>query len=356
MHKNIFVGLVLAGLTGVGCTDVNKEAPAASRGMDVSSLQGAAASGALDQDSLATQAYARMQESFAARQASGSRFPVYELRPVGDVAGVAKGRARALGLEKGAEQRSAHGVAVVEGSRELHVDAMSGAERYVDHARFHTGRGLTTPPLPESEYISRAWSHVQRILPEAAARGLRPYKVRRYMNESAGPGGERTGATTYQIAVAFHETLAGLPVIGSGGKVAVHLTPEGEIISHESTVRATARPVADVSAEGLLPPDEARRQVEARLAAQGVNLADYTLSRAEFGYFRLGRNSVQSLLAPHYAYVYEPASREVVGKKRVEFIPAITDPELLARVRRDEAAEAARKAERLARAPAADSK
>jgi hypothetical protein len=55
-------------------------------------------------------------------------------------------------------------------------------------------------------------------------------------------------------------------------------------------------------------------------------------------------------MAPHYAFVFEPASREVVGKKLVETIPAVTDPGVLAQLSQDEQVEAARLAARHANA------
>jgi hypothetical protein len=350
MRKNIFVGLMLAGVVGTGCSETNQEAPASATEAVQARALGAGPVEPLDEDSLATQAYERVQAAFSAKQARSLRLGAYSLQPVGDAGLKVKERARALGLEKGSEVRNEHGAALVEGSRQVSVDAVSGAERYVDTARFHTGKGVSALPMEKDAYISRARSHMQRAMPEVAARNLRSYRLRQYMNESAGPMGERPGATVYQVAVAFHETLDGLPVIGPGGKVAVHMTPAGEVISHESTARAPARRVAEVSGEKLLAPEEARKQVEARLATQGVRMADYRLSRAELGYLRLGRNSTQSLLVPHYAYVYEPASQEILGKKRVEVIPAVTDPALLQQLRQDEEAETARKAARMAHA------
>jgi hypothetical protein len=357
MRWNFFVGLMVAGMSGAGCSNESQDvlAPAPLPTANAA-LNSGASDEVLDEDTLGEQAYARLLRASAEQQAGSMSVSVYALHPLGEPAGRVRERARLLGLEQAPMRQSDRGVAVMQGSRELHVDAVSGTERYVDHSRFHLGQGVPVLPMTQTMYITLARSHVQRALPDVAARNLRPYRVRRYMNESAGPGGVRTGAQVYQVAVAFHELLGDLPVIGPGGKVAVHLTPEGEVISHESTVRVANQRLAGVSGVELLPPDEARRRVEARLTAEGVRLADYTLKRAEFGYFRLGRNSVQTVLAPHYAYIYEPRSPEVLGKKRAEFIPAITDPALLARLRQDEQAEAARKASRMARASEEDSK
>jgi hypothetical protein len=48
---------------------------------------------------------------------------------------------------------------------------------------------------------------------------------------------------------------------------------------------------------------------------------------------------VQSVLAPHYAYFYEPNSSAVRGKKIVEIVPAVKNPTVLAPITADELAE-----------------
>lgn len=355
MRTNLIVGLVLAGLTGMGCADKSDPSGTSTPASTPQSLAPSVAR-APDQDSLATQAYERVRREFVAGRAASLRYPVYTLRPVGDTTERARQRAQELGLDPQSLKKTEQGVAVSGERFELRLDAGSGAEMYLDKTRFHAGPGVAALPLQEAEYIALAQAHVRKRLPEAAAHELRPYRVRRYMNDMADPRGNRVGATVYQVAVAFHEVLSGLPVIGAGGKVAVHLTPGGEVVSHEATVRDTAQHLTEVAGTQLLAPDDARRQAEEKLTAQGVNLADYTLTRAELGYYRLGRHGVQSVLAPHYAYFYEPSSTKVVGKKHLEVIPAVTDPALLERLRQDAREDATRKADFRSRAAPPDSK
>lgn len=162
------------------------------------------------------------------------------------------------------------------------------------------------------------------------------------MNASAQGEGAPSSVAAYQVAVAFNTTVDDLPIIGSGGKVAVHMSPDGEVISHESSVRAVSSLRAVVRGADLLPPDAAQRLVEKRIAERGVDLSNYTLTRSEFGYYRLGRSSVQTIDAPHYAFVYAP-KEGTVGKKLLETIPAVVAEDVLALVSADRAAEAARK-------------
>ncbi|WNG44033.1 hypothetical protein F0U60_07940 [Archangium minus] len=355
MNKRIFLGLVLAGLTGTGCSETTEAEPVHEAKSVIAGKLGAhAAQEALDEDTIAVQAYERVRQAHAARQAQSVRLAVYSLQPVDDVVAQVDARARTVGLEMGAARKSGHELMVEAGHRVLSIDARSGTERYVDRSRFHSGRSVATLPLARADYIARAREHVQRALPEVATRNMRAYKFRQYVNESAGPNGERTGPQVYQVAVAFQEMVGDLPVIGSGGKVAVHLTPNGEIIAHESAARGVGRRLADLSGSEVLDPEVARRQAEERLAARGVRLENYRLVRAELGYLRHGRHSPQSVMAPHYAYLYEPLSPAVGGRKVVEVVPAVTNPEVLAQLRQDAQAEAQRKAERMAYAQPED--
>ena len=245
---------------------------------------------------------------------------------------------------------------IIDGAVELAIDPVSGTERWVDHARFHAGMGVSLLPLAEADYIQAAREHVQRAFPTLASKDLRAYKLRRYMNDTAGPDGKNEGPTVYQVAVAFNEVIDGVPVIGAGGKVSVHLTPEGEVISHESTVRPVAQRFATLAGGELLEPEVARKAVEERLVQRGVPLEQYVLTRSELGYLRLGRHGAQSVLVPHYAFFFEPRSREVVGKKLVETLPAVTSPGVLERLQQDQDVEAARLAARHAQASVPDSK
>ncbi len=115
------------------------------------------------------------------------------------------------------------------------------------------------------------------------------------------------------------------------------------MISHESTWRDASQ-IGTIQGSELHSPAQAKKLIEARFKARGVDLTQLSLTRSEFGYLRLGRNSVQNYLAPYYAFFYEPASPEVVDKKRVEIIPAIKSGKRLALIEKDVALERARDA------------
>ncbi len=304
-----------------------------------------------DRDVRAQRAYTKAQSFFAG---SSAELPMgaYMLDPVGDVSSHASVRAQALGLRAAGMRQTATEIVVTEGTRVLRINTQSGAERFYDSALFHRSHGVAMLPYDDKQYVKRAQDYVRSTMPELANQQLHTYKLRRYLNDSAGPDGQRSGETIYQVAVAFNEEIEGLPVIGSGGKVQVHMTPAGEIVAHEMTVRRHSKQVTTIGKAELVAPDAARAEVERRLMKRGVNLSLFTLTRAELGYMRQGRNSLQSVLLPHYAYFYEPRSREVMAKKLVETIPAVKSPALLALLEQDEQFETQRRAMRRAQASA----
>src|SRR5689334_21250449 len=135
MNRNIFVGLVLAGLTGVGCAEKGQETPAPSAQPSTTGALATTAAETPDQDTLATQAYEQLRQDFAAGRAASLRLPIYSMRPVGDAAAQAQERARFLGLGSGSLMKSEDGAAVTANNWELRVDALSGAELFVNKAR-----------------------------------------------------------------------------------------------------------------------------------------------------------------------------------------------------------------------------
>jgi hypothetical protein len=235
------------------------------------------------------------------------------------------------------------------GNNTFTMNTASGAERFVDVARFHRGTD-TTPELAEDVMLRRASEYVDRIgLAASDGRStLYPYKIRRYhtMVQGVDSANQVIGEPEDhidQVAVAFAQEIDGLPVIGPGGKIAVHLTPSGDVVSYEASIRYTVRATRTLVDTDLLSADRAEADVRRRLIDRGIDLTQFTLTRTEFGYLRLGRSSIQTVLVPHYAFAFEPAAG-TINRRLVETIPAVSDPDTLARLAVDAQAEAQRKA------------
>lgn len=218
-------------------------------------------------------------------------------------------------------------------SKQLRINTINGTEFYKDRNLFHKGAGQTIV-LAKNKYLELAQKHLKQMFPENEKDGvlLTPYKIRYYKNAVRDETGE-TNETIYQVAVSFNSTFEGLPVIGAGSKVAIHMTPAGDLVSYESTVRNLEK-TGHVLGSKLLSPQKAKIQIEKRLTDRGIDVSHLILARAEFGYLRLGRNSVQKHAVPHYAFFYRPKDG-VIDKQRVEVIPAVTDSKILELIEAD---------------------
>lgn len=220
----------------------------------------------------------------------------------------------------------------------LQYNAASGAERFFDLEAFHVGFGDITK-LDRDAYVRAAQEFMDKtqIAPGAT---LHLYKVRYYKNAF---DDEKTAAveSTYQVAVAFNTEIDGVPVIGSGGKIAVHLGDGARPVSYESSHVRVRGKLQSVPLSELLPTEKAEALAWRKLEAEGLSASTHRLSSKQFGYLRRGRAGIQKLVAPSYAYFFLPTGE--FGKKRVEVISAVTEPTLVAALDKDAALESARK-------------
>jgi len=301
----------------------------------------------LQRDARGAQAFESIRDQQrAATSVAPIRMAVYALEPSTVAALRAEARAQHH-LSFAAFRAANHGErrTATAGNREFIANQLSGAERFVDRALFHHGR--EGAELAEAVYLDRARAYVDQTELSASdgRSALYPYKFRRYRSavQAIDSSGRPTAAAvegTDQIAVAFAQEIDGIPVIGSGGKIAVHLSLAGDVVSHEASIRRTAEAVAEVD---LLGANDAAAEAWRRVVERGIEPRQYVLVRSEFGYLRLGRSSIQTVIAPHYAFVFEPLEG-VVGRRIFEVVPAVTDTATLALLAEDARAEAARKA------------
>lgn len=368
MRKSISIGLALGTtllVAGGGQATSARNSTAATVPV-VAAGSGSAVARVALRDEPAANRFERLQQLFRNHNEQEFGLAVYHLEPLADdLVAHAWQRAEELGLRLGTvidprvqaipEQAPyryispfEESIVAVDGDRELHIDLESGTEFFVDRAKFHTGAGVPREELlSESEYIGLALDYARASLAQqVAGLDLYPYKVRRYLNAVANLDSDPK-VSVYQVAVAFNMRVDGLPVIGPGSKLAIHMTPEGEVISHEITFRRTADPAALLTGEDLIAPSEARAIVEERLRQRGIDLADYVSTRREFGYLRRGRHAEQSILAPYYAFFYEPGPGVEFGRKLVETVSAVAEGPAADLVARDAQREAQRRQSKL---------
>ena len=303
-------------------------------------------------DAAASQNYEALARLAASGQHENLVLGVYGMQAVsGDVLGTAAERAKQAGISGKPIQRGRYAVVSDPNGRELRLNADSGSEFIQDLNRFHASDGVARV-ASDAQFAGWARRYLAGSLsPEAGKLPLYLYKVRHYRNGEAAEAQSGASVSTYQVAVAFSTTIDDLPVIGAGGKVAVHFDPAGKPIGHEANLRAAVRLLSLVKGSELIAPEKAQGVLEKQLSERGVDLKQYRLSRAEFGYACLGRDSQQNVLAPHYGYVWEPIEQQGL-KKLVELVPAFSSPEALALLDRDGAIEQKRKLSRKAAASA----
>lgn len=291
-----------------------------------------------------------LRKAFAEKSNDQLSYAIYDLPFDEALTSDMSSRAASLGLggDAKAQQNSRGERRLVTATHQFLVNVDSGAEFFADLSRFHKGPGVPVSELLSDErYIALAQEYMESSLAKSAAgTDLYPYKVWRYMNAESVEDESASSISSYEIAIAFNSSVDGVPVIGSGGKFSVHLTTKGEVVAHESTLRKVGERIGTVLGSEMLSPDDARKQADERIVKRGKSLDGYTVTREEFGYLRRGRNSKQAIIAPHYAYFYEPKPG-FLGKKMVEVIPATTAPNLLAMISEDAAAERERKSAKL---------
>jgi len=291
----------------------------------------------------AQQAYDRLRGMFARDEHHPLALPVYRLPLVDRTTPNLLQRAASLGLASGDTRVRGPLETVTFRHLSFSWNRESGAERFVDRSRFHNATG-NIAVLDEAAFMSHASGYLRYAFPSILeTEDLYPYRVRWYKSAVAHDQ-EEPVVTTYQGAVAFNTAIEGIPVIGSGGKIAIHMAPNGDIVSHEATVVAPGHVLAIARGEDILPPTEARQRVEARLKGRGVDLSRHELARSEFGYLRRGRNNIQRILAPHYAFFFNPLAEARASRVRVETILATNAPEIVKAVDDDYQADVARKA------------
>ena len=299
-------------------------------------------------DAPADNAFTAVKAAFAANSHHDIRLAVYDVAPVASPATLAKSRGLSLGIDtdKTPLKNLPEGaVSLAKGAWELTVEATSGGESYVDTSRHHKGTETTTL-LSDDEYMGKAAAYIASAFPALPNRlASYPMRLRHYhnanVNYAVGGDPSTRGTPTegiYELAVVHNTAIDGLPVIGPGGKYKVWMSPAGDVLGHMHSIRKLAGIHATVSGDQLVDPATAQASLESKLAGRGVNMSQYQLAKAQFGYLQRDNGSLQQIVAPHYLFMY---TATVPGQKNIiETIPAVSDPKVLADIAADEAANA----------------
>jgi hypothetical protein len=256
------------------------------------------------------------------------QFPVYRLGvPQDPVLRMAQ-RSAALGISP--SKSSSYGSALTrsDGDFDLVIDSKNEMEVWVNRARHHSGTVADVGTLKsEGEYLSLASQYVAQKIDSPAGLTLHPYKFWKYYHELWAAPGVREEQRAYEVVVIFNSYIGEVPVVGSGGKVAVYMGLGGDVVSHTSYLRGPRSQVGTASLASLLSTQEAEARAITQLSARGMDPTRFTVTRREFGYWVTGRMGAQKYLAPHYVFAFTP-TRE--GESGVgEHVLAVSDPALV---------------------------
>jgi hypothetical protein len=291
-------------------------------------------------DSAAEAAFSALDARFKARTHDTLSLNVYKLQDVADHRAALQAHCLHLLSDCAVTDEGAKYLHVKRDNYQFSRNKFSGSERFVDRLLSHKASD-TLPMLPSSQdYLLLTKTYIANVLPHVSMDKFYSYKMREYKN-SGGTLDRIDYERTYQVAISYNQHIDNLPVIGSGGKIAVHMTNDGQLVSVEHSVRDIQRVEEVIDGDDLLSPDDARAIALSRLQARGVT--GYTLSDEQFGYLQRGRSSAQDYLIPHYAFFFEPSGADGSSKRMVEVVPATLLPHILTLAQHDDDLEAARK-------------
>lgn len=343
MRARSLAAIAIASILAACSSDAPEESPSdptatssaaalvASQGQSVGTVARLQAAAGLDKalrEEPAAQAHAAVRAVFESRSRFSSPLKVYKLETAEIVGHTERARLLGLGLVQeitsAGSQAGRRGFQSQAGSRVLQTDEASGFEALIDRARFHKN-SAGGKDLGDVSYIAKGRQYMNGAARRASLPRY-PYRVRRFMDAVAGPDLAPTPSLS-QVAVSFNGSVDDIPVIGPGSKFTVHMTPSGDVVGHTDSMRPAKNVAAELNVDALIDPAQAKSEALAALHARGVSIDNYTLRREEFGYWREGRHAKQSLLAPHYLFIFEP-KEGVMGKRVVELISAVQDESL----------------------------
>ncbi len=149
---------------------------------------------------------------------------------------------------------------------------------------------------------------------------LYPYKRKYGVNESASiENPDDIHESIYDIGIAFASIIDDWPVIGPGGKVYIHLSPDGSLLATKTFRKVPGEILGTLTENDIKTADEALQEL---VTNKLYNLDEYQITRAEFGYFYWGKNSIQNILSPYYVFFFAPADSQYTTEV-VEIVSAV---------------------------------
>lgn len=301
--KLLYAGLLLTAFLTTSCGDPNAVCENAPTTVSLSVSQSALENITLTGDEPAANAIARINDVFASGRTL--RMNIYELNSPDSIDDlIAK---RHFAAPQNIEDSKA--VVIQDGDILCAWNRNSLYEQCINEPIFNSNTGVMRSELhPDSFYISKALNILnEELTPRTSAHyAFLPYK-RKYGINATAPihEPENVTETVYEVAVGFASELDGWPVIGPGGKAYIHLLPDGTCAAQKIYRKLPGNVVATLTENDLKTPEEALNEI---IQKENIDMNDYRIVRQEFGYLFLGKNSIQNIIAPHYAFFFAPTN------------------------------------------------
>lgn len=262
------------------------------------SMNSALTSLSLEGDEPANEAYLSIARKLSAKETI--RMDIYSLVPSVPADELIKSY-----TDHNAEARRSRLIAK-NGEQTSKLNKNSLFEQVLNEEKHHRTAGVEASELKEdSYYLYNAYSYMENELKPKTNGHYQyyPYKQKKtILHDEKTDQPDYNKETVAQIGVAFASKLDGWPVIGPGGKIYIHMLPNGEIVSHSQYYKIPETAVARLTENDLKTPEEALKELS---VMRDIPLDKIQIIRSEFGYYYRGKDSVQNIIAPYYAFFYK---------------------------------------------------
>lgn len=198
---------------------------------------------------------------------------------------------------------------------EFRVAKATGAEALIDLNRY-TISEKQQKILKDEEIKEIASKYLKDQFPDINLKEVKFMKIKKIINAIGrfDLKSKKSLEISSQIAnyiVIYQRIINGIPVIGSGGKIRIYLSSNGEPIGHSKIWRPLGKPIL---VKPVLPTNKILRIFIKRHSKDRIE--SIKVVRLYFGYFAKGRYTKQKNLRPFYiiGYVYGPNSKLVLER------------------------------------------
>ncbi len=202
------------------------------------------------------------------------------------------------------------------------VSPATGAEMYIDSARFMVERPGKFPALEEKKVQELANRYVRDTM------GMQPEEIKfvktQYLHNAVqGPDGKPVETIDEAIAI-FGRMLDKVEIVGYGGFVKIHFDNEGRVSGYQKEWR-NWKPFK--KGQRIKQYAEAKEDFMTLMQTRLKNGGYARVSSVTFGYFERGFLEEQKYLQPAYVFntvYYDKETNQSVAA-RLEVIPAISE-------------------------------